>query len=198
MKKYLIFVGTCLVVFLLVNLMIRFTSCPPQERIDEAVSYAKSHGMRTDYVVLVDFSTHSGKPRFWIYDVDDKSVKLKSLCAHGCGEGNTVSKAKLSNKPGSNCSSKGMYRIENFHEMANGLPSLKLSGLSSTNSNAYYRGILIHPSKLITSFGLGSFPLYIPLTSASEGCFAINSSTFNSVLAIASEQEKRLLLYAYE
>lgn len=174
------------------------SSLPTQEKVDEAISYARKHGLRTDFVVLMNFSTHSGKPRFWVYDIQNKKVVLKSLCSHGCGKGNTKKKAKLSNKPGSKCSCKGMFAIGKYGKMRSGTGYLSLKGLSSTNSNAQRRGILIHPGIFSSAHPIGFYPHYIPLSKDSEGCFAINRSVFIKLRKIAGEQNKRLLLYAYE
>ena len=201
-RKIFIFIATIVGVvalFILMNLAIRLTSCPPQDKIDEAVSFAKSHGLRTDCVVLMDFSTHSGKPRFWVYDTEKKKVLTRSLCSHGEGKGNTPQKALLSNEIGSKCSSKGMFRIGEEHIMKNyKINSLRLTGLSATNSNAAARGLLIHPSRLARACGFGIYPFYLPLSRASEGCFAIHFNTFKELCAIAKSSNKKMLLYAYE
>ncbi len=146
---------------------------------------------------FVIFCEHSGKPRFWIYDCVNEKVLYRTLCSHGCGKGNRAWRAKISNAPGSNCSSVGMFRVMGFHKMRGKYPSLKLKGLSETNSNAERRGILIHSGVSSSLFKYGMFPFYIPLTIESQGCFAINNKIFQRLLDLSDDKQQKLLLYAY-
>ena len=173
------------------------SSRPDPDAIDQAEDYARKHGLRTDRVILCDFSRHSGVPRFWIYNCDTERVIRRSLCAHGCGDGNTSSQPKFSNAFGSRCSSVGMYRIEGFHKMKGRYRSLKLKGLSSTNSNAERRGILIHSGRSARHYHFGMYPFHIPLSKESEGCFSVSDGLLTRLIKMTRESDKKLLLYAY-
>ena len=64
-------------------------------RADSARAYCRTNGFSTDYCFLVDFSIHSGKKRFFVWDFKGDSVKYSSLCAHGHGKSSTASKPEL-------------------------------------------------------------------------------------------------------
>ena len=94
----------------------------------------------TNYCFLVDFSIHSGKRRFFVWDFKGDSVKYASLCAHGYGKNSTVSKPVFSNVEGSYCSSLGKYKvgIRSYSKWGINI-HYKLHGLEATNDNAFKR-----------------------------------------------------------
>jgi hypothetical protein len=74
-------------------------------------------------------------------------VIYRCLCASG------LNKNKFSNRPGSNLSSLGKYRITNeIHNMSIGREGLVVDGLESSNSNARIRKILIHYSEVLNLY----------------------------------------------
>lgn len=82
-----------------------------KSKAHEAKAYCVSKGFSTNYCFLVDFSIHSGKKRFFVWDFKGDSIKYASLCAHGYGKDSTPSKPVFSNTPGSLCSSLGKYKV---------------------------------------------------------------------------------------
>lgn len=76
-----------------------------REKAQAGKAYCDKNGYNTNYCFLVDFSIHSGKRRFFVWDFKGDSVKYASLCAHGYGKNSTVSKPVFSNVEGSYCSS---------------------------------------------------------------------------------------------
>lgn len=144
--------------------------------------------------IEVDFSISSGKPRFFVFE-HGRCVK-KSLCAHGKGSGNTASKPIFSNEIGSGCSSLGTFEIIGRSIMSNGYPCLVLRGLDSTNCNAYLRHIYVHPSRLVNYCKFGIYPLYLPLTDASFGCFAISTECFNTLDSLYTKY-RNIRIYAF-
>lgn len=149
-----------------------------------------------DISIYVDFALPSSEHRFFVYDNRNDSVIAKSKCAHGCGNGSTVTKPVFSNTPGSNCSSLGEYRLRAVGQM-NGinLPCIRIDGLSSTNSNAASRGIVIHEGPILAD----DITLGVPIPVSqyiSQGCFTISSSTFH-LLTDLMKQKKSIYLYAY-
>lgn len=54
-----------------------------KSKAHEAKAYCVSKGFSTNYCFLVDFSIHSGKKRFFVWDFKGDSIKYASLCAHG-------------------------------------------------------------------------------------------------------------------
>ena len=138
--------------------------------------YCRKKGLSENYAIVVDYSIPSGKHRFFVCDLKKQKVIASSLCAHGAGKGSTIFTPVFSNEVGSNCSSLGHYKITGRHQMSSsGLPSFRLQGLDTSNSNAMKRGILIHSAKLVSYCRLGIYPFYLPLDRRiSSGCFAID------------------------
>lgn len=161
--------------------------------------YSNKHGLSENYAVVVDFSKSSGRHRFFVCDLKKHQVVSSSLCAHGAGKGSTVANPVFSNEVGSNCSSLGHYKITGRHKMSStGLPSFRLKGLDSSNSNAMKRGILIHSAKLISNYRLGIYPFYLPLDKRiSSGCFAVDIDMMDIVGDLVDKEKKPILLYAF-
>ncbi len=163
------------------------------ERPDKFKNKAK-HG--EDISIYVDFGISSAQPRFFVYDNKAKSVISESKCAHGCGGGSTVNKPVFSNTPGSECSSLGEYRLRSVGKLNTiNAPCIRIDGLSSTNSNAAARGIVIHEGPLLADDITIGIP--IPVTKyISQGCFTISTKTFNLLCQLLQEK-KSIYLYAY-
>lgn len=165
------------------------------KRIEVAYNYCKIHHMNTDIIAFCDFSIHSGKKRFIIYDTHKKKIVFSSLCAQGKGYDN-ISKSQFSNRVGSYCSSLGFYQIGYYHKMRIGCGSYILKGLSNTNSNALKRGILIHPYFTVSDLPVYPFPTS---KSASKGCFVLSPIKFYLLKKlIRKHRNKPILLYAYK
>lgn len=161
--------------------------------------YSNKHGLSENYAVVVDFSKSSGRHRFFVCDLKQQQVVSSSLCAHGAGKGSTIFNPVFSNDVGSNCSSLGHYKITGRHRMSStGLPSFRLKGLDSSNSNAMKRGILIHSAKLISNYRLGIYPFYLPLDKRiSSGCFAVDIDMMDIVGDLVEKEKKPILLFAF-
>ena len=158
------------------------------DKVDKALKYCRQNGMNTDVIMFCDFSKHSGTRRFLVYDTRRRKVILSSLCEQGKGKG-------FSNKPGSNCSSLGYFKVCYPHKMRIGLSSYVLQGLSATNSNAKSRGILIHPYYTVSE--LPTCPLPIVFKS-SKGCFILSPIKYKVLRRIIQRNSgKPILLYAY-
>ena len=161
--------------------------------------YSHKHGLSENYAVVVDLGKPSGKHRFFVCDLKKQQIISSSLCAHGVGKGSTVFNPVFSNEVGSNCSSLGHYKITGRHRMSStGLPSFRLSGMDSSNSNAIKRGILIHSAKLVSYSRFGIYPFYLPLDKRiSSGCFAIDIDMMDIVGDLVDKEKKPILLYAF-
>ena len=160
--------------------------------------YCRKKGLSENYAIVVDYSKPSGKHRFFVCDLKKEKIIASSLCAHGAGKGSTISNPVFSNEVGSNCSSLGYYKITGRHQMSSsGLPSFRLQGLDTSNSNAMKRGILIHSAKLVSYCRLGIYPFYLPLDRRiSSGCFAIDIDMMDVVGDLVDKEKKPILLYA--
>lgn len=160
--------------------------------------YCRKKGLSENYAIIVDYSKPSGKHRFFICDLKKEKIVASSLCAHGAGKGSTIFSPVFSNEVESNCSSLGHYKITGRHQMSSsGLPSFRLQGLDTSNSNAMKRGILIHSAKLVSYCRLGIYPFYLPLDRRiSSGCFAIDIDMMDVVGDLVDKEKKPILLYA--
>jgi hypothetical protein len=102
------------------------------------------------YINVIDFSLHASKKRMYLVDVDSGSVKAmhtsfgRASDPDGDGIANT-----FSNIEGSNMSSLGFYLTDDEYLGGNGR-SMRLHGLSPTNSKALIRYIVIHGSAYIS------------------------------------------------
>ncbi len=161
--------------------------------------YSNKHGLSGNFAIVVDFEKPSGKHRFYVCDLNKQKIIASSLCAHGAGKRSTIFNPVFSNEVGSNCSSLGHYIITGRHKMSStGLPSFRLKGLDSSNSNAMKRGILIHSAKLVSYCRLGIYPFYLPLDKRiSSGCFAIDIDMMDIVGDLVDKEKKPILLYAF-
>ena len=178
-----------IIVFVLVFISgLIFPPSISEGRINEALRFCKNNNLSTEYAVFVDFSKHSGRERYMIYSFSQHKVIFRCLCATG------LSKNKFSNKPGSNLSSIGKYRItDGIHMMSIGREGLVVDGVESTNSNARNRKILIHYSEVLNSFPKSIFPIPILGKGISHGCFSITSEGVRKTRKLS----KPVLLWAY-
>ena len=122
-------------------------------KADSAYSFAKENDLDIKHAFLVDFSLHSGKDRFFVWNFEADTVMLSSLCAHGVGKGNNRSSytdIKFSNVEGSYTSSLGKYRtgIRSYSQWGINV-HYKLHGLEKTNDNAFKRIVVLHNQKFI-------------------------------------------------
>jgi len=103
------------------------------------------------YIAEMDYSITSSKPRLFIYDTKLKKLH-KHKASHGVGGKNGSPHdgkcRQVSNVSGSNMSCLGLFKCAETYNGGNGY-SMRLDGLSSTNSNARKRLIVIHGSDYV-------------------------------------------------
>lgn len=163
-------------------------------KADSAYAYCKAQGYNTNYCILIDFSIHSGKNRFFLWDFKGDSIALKTLCCHGIGGGSTRSTPKFSNVVGSNCSSLGMYRLGARSYSNWGINvHYKMHGLNSTNSNAYQRIVVLHSHKPMPTREI--YPQHLPL-GWSQGCPVIDDVSMKTLDNLL-KTEHNMLLWIY-
>jgi hypothetical protein len=137
------------------------------------------------YIGVVDFTISSMEPRFFIVDVKNGDVDAYAV-AHGKGSdpGHSNNARRFSDRNGSKASSVGFYRTAETYVGKHGL-SMRLDGLSPSNSHARSRDIVVHAADYVTS------------TSAvgrSNGCFAVSQRVRGIIL---KKLGPGALLYAY-
>lgn len=110
---------------------------------------ANEKGFRKDYAVLINMALPSFKKRMFVVDLKDSSIIYRTWVAHGKGSGRGVRARKFSNKPGSKCTSLGIYRVVCRYNGKYG-QSYKLKGLEKNNCNALKRAIVLHGSRYVS------------------------------------------------
>jgi len=109
----------------------------------EAKKFCKEHKFNAKIFFLVDMSLHSGKKRFFVFDMKADSVVCKALVAHGACGNDFLENAKFSNEKGCGCSAVGKCKIGGKYNGRFGT-AYKLYGLDSSNSNVFARAIVLH------------------------------------------------------
>ncbi len=123
-----------------------------QRLYDKAKAYYNSNQAslgNTRYVTIVDMGLKSSIRRLFLFDLKNKTV-ARHLTSHGKNSDtdNDGYATSFSNTPESKKTSLGFYITLATYSGAHGY-SLRLRGLSSTNSNAESRAIVMHPADYV-------------------------------------------------
>lgn len=150
----------------------------PKSLLNKAILFFDTNKEKIEnhrYLSVVDFSRHSGKERFFIVDLSTGKVE-PHVVAHGSGSdpSNTGYAKRFSNTSGSNMSSLGYYLTAETYSGKHGL-SLRLDGLSSTNSNVRARAVVIHGAAYVSE---GRSP-----QGRSWGCLAVPENAKDAIIA---------------
>jgi hypothetical protein len=145
----------------------------------------------TETAFFIDMKIHSGKNRFFIYDLKTNKIIDQGLVAHGSGsETETLGVLKFSNTENSLCTALGNYSIGNSYVGKFG-KSYKLFGLDKTNSNAFKRNIVLHsyfdmPYEEQEEYVVNSF-----------GCPMVNEKFYARIQKIIDNSKKKIVLNIY-
>jgi hypothetical protein len=155
-------------------------------------SFCKVKGYNSEYCFMIDMGLHSGKSRFFIYDLNSNNVKDAGLVTHGSGSVGSGDQLVFSNKPGSNCTSLGKYRIGKDYYGRFGL-AYKLHGLDQSNSKAFERFVVLHAHACVPGFEV--YPLSI---CPSLGCPTVSPAFLQKLKSYVDQSAKPILLYIYK
>lgn len=165
----------------------------------QALAFCKEQKFNESYYFLLDFSIHSGKNRFFIYDFNKKQIEKSALVTHGsCDalEANPTrfEKAKFSNAANSHCSSLGKYKIGKRDYSSWGI-NIKywLHGLESTNNKAVDRVVVLHSWSVVYDEEI--YPNYSAL---SWGCPAVSDNFMKHLDEMLKKSTKPVLLWIVE
>ena len=117
--------------------------------MDVAIAYVLGKSSDHRYAAVLDFSEHSSRPRFYVIDRSSEQVVQSFHVAHGIGSEGPDDDGyaeTFSNVPDSETSSLGLYLTGTTYisgRPGHGL-SMRLHGLSESNSLAFERLIVIH------------------------------------------------------
>lgn len=125
----------------------------PENLLQEAVAYydANLDQIKNQRVMgIIDYKQHNSKERYYIIDMESGRVETY-LTAHGKNSDPDFDgyATKFSNVPDSNTTSLGFFLTAETYYGSNGY-SLRLDGLSKTNSNARKRAIVIHGAEYVS------------------------------------------------
>ena len=171
-------------------------------QISPAVARGIEHVLRqpSDHprAAVLDFSAHSGAPRFHLIDRASGRVLQTLRVAHGQGsEGSRHDgyAEVFSNVPDSNTSSLGLYRTAETYvsQVYPGL-AMRMDGLAATNSNARSRFIVIHAAGYMEPESWKGTKAGRP--GLSDGCFVFSKADRDAV--VASLQGGALIYAIYE
>ncbi|MES2800929.1 MAG: murein L,D-transpeptidase catalytic domain family protein [Bdellovibrionota bacterium] len=138
------------------------------------------------YLTIVDFSAHSSKSRFFLVDMTTgKVTPFRTSHGKGSDSNNDGYAERFSNVSGSEASSLGYYRVAETYNGKHGL-SIRLDGLSSTNSKARARAVVVHSASYVSEEKKKA--------GRSWGCFVLDPKYHSSVV---SKIKNGSLLYAH-
>jgi hypothetical protein len=129
----------------------------PTDLLEKAVIYFEQNAAKIknkNYLSVIDFAQSSMKRRFFMINMKTGAV-WATTTAHGKGsDANHDSYAEtFSNQSGSNASSLGYYLASETYTGSHGL-SVRLDGLSSTNSNTRARAVVIHGASYVVDMSV--------------------------------------------
>ena len=140
---------------------------------------------------FIDMKIHSGKNRFFIYDLKKNEVIDQGLVAHGSGsETGIVGELKFSNANNSLSTSLGKYCIGTSYIGRFG-KAYKLYGLDTTNSNAFERNIVLHKYSKVP------YDEQEDAICNSLGCPMVHERFFERIEKIVDNSGKNILLEIY-
>lgn len=161
-------------------------------KVNESVHFLNTNTtFNQDIVFLLDMNLPISSYRFYIYDLNKKTILNKGLVAHG--EGSKIENSdslRFSNVINSNCTSLGKYKIGTSYTGKFG-KSYKLHGLDNTNSNAFERYIVLHAYTLMPT-NENTFPVFYSL-----GCPMVSTSFFKQLEYYIDNSDKPILMYIY-
>jgi len=159
---------------------------------NEAFSFAAKNGYSVKYCFFIDMSIASGSDRFFVYDLEKKSIVTSGLVAHGSCNETYLSRPRFSNALKCGCSSLGKYKVGEFYH-GKYSKSYRLYGLDNSNSNAYKRAVVIHAYDCVPDK-----EIYPMVLCNSEGCAMVSYNFFDKLSRFINNSDKPILLWMYQ
>ncbi|MEI7488876.1 MAG: murein L,D-transpeptidase catalytic domain-containing protein [Chryseobacterium sp.] len=163
----------------------------PKSKVSEIKNYIKGKNYNQDLAVFINFKIHSGKYRYFVYDLKKDQILQKAVVAHG--EGSVVSHSdnlQFSNIDGSHQSYLGKYEIRESYKGKFG-KAYRLDGLDETNSNARPRSIVLHSYYCVPD------QESINQACLSFGCPMLSKNVFNETAKYIDQSKQPIILYAF-
>lgn len=167
------------------------SSVLPEAKILEIKNFVKEKNYNRDIAVFINFKIHSGKYRYFVYDLKNNKILQKAVVSHGSGSVIKNSDAlKFSNTEGSYQSSLGKYEILNSYNGKFG-KAYRLNGLDAGNNNAMERAVVLH------SFGCIPDNESQSPACLSLGCPMLSANAFAQTAKYLDQSQRPVILYAF-
>jgi len=169
-----------------------------RQKSREAQTFCTAKNFNSTFCFLVNMSKHSGKMRFYIWDLKTNAAIDSGLVSHGCGDGwwgrvNDAMNPTFSNEDGSHCSSLGKYKVGKRDYSQWGIHvKYFLYGLDSTNSNSLAREIVLHSWDEVKEE-----EVYPAGTPEGWGCPAVSNEFMTRLDAKLKSSPKPVLLWMF-
>lgn len=160
------------------------------DKILDAKNFVAKNKFNEEVCFIINMKLHSGKNRFFVYDLKKDSVQMAGLVAHGNCYQYWLEGRKYNNEIGGGCTSLGKYKVGNPYNGKFGR-AYKLHGLDKTNNNAFARFVVLHSYECV------------PETETDEdicqsnGCPMVSPGFLKNLQQIIDKSGKPILLYIY-
>ncbi len=161
------------------------------EKADQAKEYVANRGFDEQYCFMIDMRIPSGKNRFFVYNLQEDSIEIAGLVAHGSGSDKGNDELTFSNIPNSHSTSLGRYKIGKSYDGLFGL-SYKLYGLDKTNSKAFSRSVVMH-----SYMGVPNQEVWPSAICESEGCPAVSQDFLQKLKMYIDKTDQPIMLWIY-
>ncbi|WBV57254.1 murein L,D-transpeptidase catalytic domain family protein [Chryseobacterium daecheongense] len=180
-----------LVLFIFVGFKSQINSNLPEAKIIEIKRFLAGKSYNQNLAIFINYKIHSGKYRYFVYDLKNNTILQQAIVSHGSGSVNkNTDVLSFSNTEGSYQSSLGKFEIKESYIGKFG-KSYRLNGLDSSNNNAMGRAIVIH--------SYGCIPDKESQTPAclSLGCPMLSSGSFQQTARFIDSSKLPVILYAF-
>jgi L,D-transpeptidase catalytic domain len=211
MKKWLLFTGLAALVFLISSATWylakfkenpgaalnekRIANTPGKKMVSTAAQaklFTQANKFNASLCFLVDMKPESGANRFFVYDLENDSIRNQGLVTHGRCNKSWLTGREFGNTVGCGCTSLGKYKVGASYYGRFGL-AYKLHGLDSTNSNAFKRFVVLHSHECVPAQEVAPYPIC-----QSDGCPTVAPSFLKELQDILDKSSKPVLLWIYE
>ena len=161
-------------------------------KADQAVVFCTKKKYNTNVCFLIDMKQPSGKKRFFIYDLNKRTIMYAGMVAHGSCNTSFLVDSKFDNTPGCGCSSIGKYKVGQKYNGQLGT-AYKLHGLDSSNANAFKRFVVLHAYQCVPDFETYPLPICNSL-----GCPMVSHKFMEVLTSAIKDSKKPILLWVFK
>jgi hypothetical protein len=161
----------------------------PDKPLRQAVTYFKLHKnlfSNKNYLVVIDYTQSAATKRMYVINMKTGAVERHLVAAGAGSDPNKDGRAdRFGNSNRTHETSLGVFRTAEIYNGKHGR-SLRLDGLSKTNSNARARAIVVHGAKYVDEDR--------DHTGRSWGCPAVDPDVINKLIG---QVKGGAMIYAY-